>query len=75
MTTLIHPPLSASSPESWMPIANTMTATAVRPMSQPTRNARLFDAARLENSMRIRAMIGTGLIATPTASPRTCPIA
>ena len=35
----------------------------------------LFAGADFENSIRITAMIGTGLIATPTASPSTAPVA
>ena len=36
--------------------------------TQPNRNNGPFTLARLENSIRITAMIGTGLIATPIAN-------
>lgn len=35
----------------------------------------LLTVAFFENSIRITAMIGTGLIATATAKPRICPMA
>ena len=47
----------------------------VRPTIQPSANAGPFDRARGVPSMRTIAMIGTGLIATPTASGRISPIA
>jgi hypothetical protein len=45
------------------------------PAIQPSRNARPFERARSEKSIRITAMTGMGLIATPTASGRISPIA
>ncbi len=44
--------------------------TAARATTQPTRKAGPFTRARCENSIRITAMIGTGLIATPMANVR-----
>jgi hypothetical protein len=44
-----------------------MALTAPRATIQPARNMGPFTRARVENSIRITAMIGTGLIATPTA--------
>ena len=38
--------------------------------TQPTRNTGPFTRARWENSIKVTAMIGTGLIATPTANVR-----
>ena len=40
-------------------------------MTQPARNTGPFTLARPENSIKITAMIGTGLIATPTANVST----
>ena len=40
-------------------------------MTQPARNIGPFTVARPENSIKITAMIGTGLIATPTANVST----
>ena len=48
---------------------------ASQPTSQPTMKAGPFTLARRETSIKITAMIGTGLIATPTASGRIWPIA
>ena len=45
------------------------------PTIQPSRNIELFARARCENSMRITAMIGIGLIAMPSASGSRSPIA
>lgn len=44
----------------------TMTATRI-PATHPARDPRLVRAARGDNSMRMAAMIGTGLIAIRTA--------
>lgn len=63
-------PLSLVPSDPSRPRARTTIVTIARPAIQPPRKARLFDVARFENSIRIRAMIGTGLIATPTAKPR-----
>jgi hypothetical protein len=51
------------------------TIAATIPTIQPSMNARLFCRARSLNSIRITAMIGIGLIATPIASGRNSPIA
>ena len=40
----------------------------------PSRNINPFTRARCENSISVTAMIGTGLIATPTAYVNTSPI-
>ena len=53
---------------------STLSATTM-PTTQPSRNARLFWRARSVKSIRITAMIGSGQIATPTASGRKSPIA
>ncbi len=53
---------------------NTTTATTM-PTTQPMRNPTLVTLAFGESSMRIAAMIGTGLIAMPSASGRISPIA
>ena len=41
--------------------------TTVSARAQPRRNIGPFTRALAENSIRMTAMIGTGLIATPTA--------
>ena len=56
------------------PRASTTAPTASSPTIHPTANDTLFLVADLENNMRMTAMIGTGLIATPTANPRICPM-
>ena len=48
-----------------------MPLTAPSASTQPSRNIGPFTRARAENSIRITAMIGTGLIATPTAKVST----
>ena len=58
-----------------MPNASMIIPAARRPITHPTRNEMLFTFAAFEKSMRMTAMIGTGLIATPTAWPRIAPIA
>jgi hypothetical protein len=67
----------ATSPAS--AIAYTTPLTTARPSTQPTRKERPFTRARGENSIRITAMIETGLTAIPTAngmtSPMACPMA
>ena len=45
------------------------------PTIQPSKNTELFARAPCENSMRITAMIGIGLIAMPSASGSRSPIA
>jgi hypothetical protein len=45
--------------------------TAASATTQPTRKAGPFTRARAENSIRITAMIGIGLIATAMAKVRT----
>ena len=52
-----------------------MTLTTTRPVTQPTANAGPLERAFGVPSMRITAMIGTGLSATPTADGRMSPIA
>ena len=60
---------------SCVPVSHTKNAhTMTMPTTHPNRNARLFARARPENSIRITAMIGIGLAATPTANGRTSPI-
>ena len=48
-------------------IAYATATTTPSPRTQPSRNAGPFVLARSENSIRMTAMIGIGLIATPTA--------
>ena len=45
------------------------------PTIQPIRNEALFGPDRLDRSIKMMAMIGTGLMATPTASGSESPIA
>jgi hypothetical protein len=45
--------------------------TTASASTQPARNIGAFTFARCENSIKITAMIGTGLIAAPTAKVRT----
>ncbi len=52
---------------------NATTATMMPP-SQPNKKPRLVLRARGESSMRIVAIMGIGLIATPSASGRMSPI-
>src|SRR5580704_8361003 len=56
----------------------TTVLTAATASTQPTRKASPFTLARREKSIRITAMIGTGLMATPMANVRTslipCPM-
>jgi len=56
-------------------LESAIPATTPTPTSQPSRKAGPFDFARAEKSIRITAIIGTGLSATPRASGRNCPIA
>ncbi len=49
----------------------TTVLTAASATTHPRRNAGPFTLARAENSMRMTAMIGTGLIATAMANVRT----
>ena len=55
--------------------ASTTSVTTTIPATQPSRKPVLVAVAFRESSMRITAMIGIGLIATPTANKRTRPIA
>ena len=48
-----------------------MPLTTASAMTQPARNIGPFTVARPENSIKITAMIGTGLIATPIANVST----
>ena len=52
---------------------NTVTATAI-PSTHPARNPTLVARARGESSIKIAAMMGIGLIATPSANGRICPM-
>jgi hypothetical protein len=54
--------------------SSTMQAPAT-PMIHPPRNAALFAPALEESSIKMIAMIGIGLIATPTAKGNTSPMA
>ena len=54
--------------------SNTMLAPAT-PVIHPPRNAVLLAPALEESNMRMIAMIGIGLIATPTAKGNTSPMA
>ena len=56
------------------PARNATPLTTARATAQPMRNIGPFTLARLENSIRITAMIGTGLMATPTANGSTSAI-
>ena len=49
----------------------TTVLTAARPITHPARNDGPFALARSENRIRMMAMIGTGLMAMPTANGRT----
>lgn len=53
----------------------TMTLTTTRPAIQPNANAGPFPRVRGVDSIKITAMIGTGLRATPTAEGRRSPMA
>ena len=55
-------------------MTRTMLPTTARPRSQPPGNARPLLFALGVMSIRMIAMIGTGLIAMPIASGRTSPI-
>ena len=55
--------------------ATTTTVTMAIPNTQPTRNAGPLIRALTENSIRMQAMIGTGLIAIPIASGNRSPSA
>ena len=52
-----------------------MAPARARPTIQPSRNAGPFVRARGVPSINTTAMIGTGLIVTPTASDRIWPTA
>ena len=52
----------------------TITTTVAIPATQPPRNAGPFCRASAENSMRMTAMMGTGLMAIPIANGRTSPM-
>ncbi len=56
------------------PARNATPLTTARATAQPMRNIGPFTLARLENSIRITAMIGTGLMATPMANGSTSAI-
>src|SRR3954471_6429691 len=56
-------------------IRRTIAPSAISPSSQPTTYAVPVAAARGVSSNKTEAMIGTGLIAAPTASARIWPIA
>jgi hypothetical protein len=63
--------VSSASPET----SNTITLTTTRPTIHPRPKAGPVVRARGVPSIRITAMIGTGLSATPIGSGRTSPIA
>ena len=56
------------------PARNAMPLTTARATAHPMRNIGPFTLARLEKSIRITAMIGTGLMATPMANGSTSAI-
>ena len=53
----------------------TMAVAPATPTTQPTAKARLLAPAFLESSIKMMAMIGMGLIATPMAKVMLSPIA
>ena len=53
---------------------STTTVTSTMPTSQPIRKAVPVAAGRRDSSIRITAMIGIGLIATPIASGSKSPM-
>ena len=75
--TAVDVPESASSAS--LATSSTMTLTTTSARTQPTAKARPLERAFGVPSMRMMAMIGTGLIATPIAdgsrSPIACPMA
>jgi hypothetical protein len=56
-------------------MASTITPIAASPTSHPTMKSGPFTLARRLTSIRITAMIGMGLSATPTARGRMSPMA
>ena len=56
------------------PATRAIPLTTASATAQPSANIGPLTLARLENSMRITAMIGTGLMATPMAKGRTAAI-
>ena len=72
-STAVDEPESVSSEP--LATSTTTTLTTTSPTTQPTANAEPFDLARGVPSIRMTAMIGTGLIATPTADGSRSPIA
>ena len=55
--------------------SSTITLTTIRPATQPAAKAGPLERAFGVPSMRMMAMIGTGLIATPIAAGSRSPIA
>ena len=74
MTTRPVEPSSGPSSRLWASAPMTPTATMM-PTSQPAAKPMLAERARGARSIRIVAMIGTGLIAMPTAADRLPPSA
>ncbi len=66
------PVLDASAP---LEISKTTVPRIASPATQPARNAGPLIRPRAVASIRTTAMIGTGLIATPTPNDRLWPIA
>jgi hypothetical protein len=56
-------------------ISRTIVPTTASPINQPATKVGPFARARGVTSMRMTAMIGIGLSATPTANDNDCPIA
>ena len=76
MTILIQPLVVDSPPsDDSSPNASTIAPATDKPMTQPERKLTLLLVALAVKSIKITAMIGTGLIATPTALPRMSPMA
>ena len=78
MMSLIHDDVSEGSPPLERSCVDAtpmrIVIAATMPTTHPARNARLFCFARSLNNIKITAMTGTGLIATPSASGRNSPI-
>ena len=66
------PALEALAP---LEMSSTAVPSTASPAIQPTRNAGPLARARGVASISTTPMIGTGLMATPTANGRLCPIA
>ena len=73
MSTPVDVPESGSSES--LATRTTMTLTRTSPITHPAAKAGPLERARGVPSIRITAMIGTGLNATPIADGRRSPIA